>query len=99
MVLVCITMSLIQVNIVNESSKSFTEKRFPLNFIYYRNKYIILNKICFTAEEPLQGPGIAKGGDVWALVIKSVKASDAGLYMCELNTEPPVRSVHRLTGK
>ncbi|XP_075980799.1 Ig-like and fibronectin type-III domain-containing protein 2 isoform X2 [Anticarsia gemmatalis] len=48
-------------------------------------------------EEPLPGPGIAKGGDVWALVIKSVKASDAGLYMCELNTEPPVRSFHRLT--
>ncbi|KOB66078.1 Ig-like and fibronectin type-III domain-containing protein C25G4.10, partial [Operophtera brumata] len=40
---------------------------------------------------------IKKGGDVWALVIKSVKASDAGLYMCELNTEPPVRSFHRLT--
>ncbi|KAL0821463.1 hypothetical protein ABMA28_004934 [Loxostege sticticalis] len=49
------------------------------------------------SEEPLQGPGIAKGGDVWALVIKSVKASDAGLYVCELNTEPPVRSFHKLT--
>ncbi|XP_012543960.1 Ig-like and fibronectin type-III domain-containing protein 1 isoform X2 [Bombyx mori] len=49
------------------------------------------------SEEPLQGPGIKKGGDVWALVIKSVKPSDAGLYMCELNTEPPVRSFHRLT--
>ncbi|XP_035443696.1 Ig-like and fibronectin type-III domain-containing protein 1 isoform X2 [Spodoptera frugiperda] len=48
-------------------------------------------------DEPLPGPGIAKGGDVWALVIKSVKASDAGLYMCELNTEPPVRSFHKLT--
>lgn len=48
-------------------------------------------------EEPLPGPGIAKGGDVWALVIKSVRASDAGLYMCELNSEPPVRSFHRLT--
>jgi hypothetical protein len=56
-------------------------------------------KFCLlTAEEPLQGPGIMKGGDVWALVIKSVKASDAGLYMCELNTEPPVRSFHKLTG-
>ncbi|XP_026741674.1 Ig-like and fibronectin type-III domain-containing protein 2 isoform X2 [Trichoplusia ni] len=50
-----------------------------------------------TADDPLPGPGIAKGGDVWALVIKAVKASDAGLYMCELNTEPPVRSFHRLT--
>ncbi|XP_046969114.1 Ig-like and fibronectin type-III domain-containing protein 2 isoform X1 [Vanessa cardui] len=49
------------------------------------------------SEEPLQGPGIMKGGDVWALVIKSVKPSDAGLYMCELNTEPPVRSFHKLT--
>ncbi|XP_013140886.1 PREDICTED: Ig-like and fibronectin type-III domain-containing protein C25G4.10 isoform X1 [Papilio polytes] len=49
------------------------------------------------SEEPIKGPGIRKGGDVWALVIKSVKPSDAGLYMCELNTEPPVRSFHRLT--
>ncbi|XP_045774641.1 Ig-like and fibronectin type-III domain-containing protein 2 isoform X1 [Maniola jurtina] len=49
------------------------------------------------SDEPLQGPGIKKGGDVWALVIKSVKPSDGGLYMCELNTEPPVRSFHKLT--
>ncbi|XP_068617615.1 Ig-like and fibronectin type-III domain-containing protein 2 [Battus philenor] len=49
------------------------------------------------SDEPIKGPGIRKGGDVWALVIKSVKPSDAGLYMCELNTEPPVRSFHRLT--
>lgn len=49
------------------------------------------------SEEPLQGPGISKGGDVWALVIKNVKPSDAGLYMCELNTEPPVRSFHKLS--
>ncbi|XP_013190125.1 Ig-like and fibronectin type-III domain-containing protein 1 isoform X2 [Amyelois transitella] len=48
------------------------------------------------SDEPLQGPGIAKGGDVWALVIKGVKPSDAGLYVCELNTEPPVRSFHKL---
>ncbi|RVE49896.1 hypothetical protein evm_005489 [Chilo suppressalis] len=49
------------------------------------------------SDETIQGPGIMKGGDVWALVIRSVKASDAGLYMCELNTEPPVRSFHKLT--
>ncbi|XP_050664730.1 Ig-like and fibronectin type-III domain-containing protein 2 isoform X2 [Leptidea sinapis] len=48
------------------------------------------------SDEPLQGPGITKGGDVWALVIKSAKPTDSGLYVCELNTEPPVRSFHRL---
>ncbi|CAH0755584.1 unnamed protein product [Diatraea saccharalis] len=48
-------------------------------------------------DETIQGPGIMKGGDVWALVIRSVKPSDAGLYICELNTEPPVRSFHKLT--
>ncbi|KAF9805949.1 hypothetical protein SFRURICE_004161 [Spodoptera frugiperda] len=63
------------------------------------HRLLFLNQIQNTilADEPLPGPGIAKGGDVWALVIKSVKASDAGLYMCELNTEPPVRSFHKLT--
>ncbi|CAK1550359.1 unnamed protein product [Leptosia nina] len=48
-------------------------------------------------DEPIQGPGIRKGGDVWALVITSVKSTDAGLYTCELNTQPPVRSFHRLS--
>ncbi|GBP57931.1 Ig-like and fibronectin type-III domain-containing protein 2 [Eumeta japonica] len=50
-----------------------------------------------TADEGLQGPGIAKGGDVWALVIRAAAPSDAGLYVCELNSDPPVRSFHRLT--
>ncbi|XP_045488804.1 Ig-like and fibronectin type-III domain-containing protein 2 isoform X1 [Pieris rapae] len=56
-----------------------------------------INVLHDDSDEPLQGPGIRKGGDVWALVIKSAKSSDAGLYTCELNTQPPVRSFHRLS--
>lgn len=37
--------------------------------------------------------------DVWVLAIKAVKHSDAGVYVCELNTDPVVRSFHRLEGK
>ena len=36
--------------------------------------------------------------DVWVLAIKAVKHSDAGVYVCELNTDPVVRSFHRLEG-
>ncbi|XKL66935.1 hypothetical protein PGB90_010355 [Kerria lacca] len=37
-----------------------------------------------------------KGGDVWVLRIKLTKASDSGIYVCEVNSEPIVRSFHKL---
>ena len=39
------------------------------------------------------------GGDVWVLVIRDVKASDAGIYVCEVNSNPILRSFHTLEGK
>jgi hypothetical protein len=38
------------------------------------------------------------GGDVWVLNIKSTKASDSGVYICEVNSDPIVRSFHKLSG-
>ena len=37
------------------------------------------------------------GGDVYVLQINEVKHNDTGLYICEVNTEPPLRSFHRLS--
>ena len=37
------------------------------------------------------------GGDVFVLQINNVTHSDTGLYVCEVNTEPPSRSFHRVT--
>ncbi|XP_018897907.2 Ig-like and fibronectin type-III domain-containing protein 1 isoform X1 [Bemisia tabaci] len=37
-----------------------------------------------------------KGNDVWVLAIKNVSVSDAGMYVCEVNSEPVVRSFHKL---
>ncbi|GLG94351.1 Uncharacterized protein GBIM_01578, partial [Gryllus bimaculatus] len=37
------------------------------------------------------------GGDVWVLVIKETKAADAGIYVCEVNSNPVVRSFHKLS--
>ena len=37
------------------------------------------------------------GGDVFVLQINNVTHEDTGLYVCEVNTEPPLRSLHRLT--
>lgn len=39
------------------------------------------------------------GGDVWVLSIKNVKFNDSGLYACEVNSDPVVRSFHSLSGK
>lgn len=38
------------------------------------------------------------GGDVWVLAIKKTKASDTGVYVCEVNSDPIVRSFHKLSG-
>jgi len=39
------------------------------------------------------------GGDVWVLSIKNVRFNDSGLYACEVNSDPVVRSFHSLSGK
>lgn len=41
----------------------------------------------------------ASGGDVWVLLIKDTKPSDTDLYVCEVNSDPPVKSFHPLKGK
>lgn len=35
---------------------------------------------------------IRPGGDVWVLVIKQVEASDSGVYVCEVNSNPSLTS-------
>ena len=37
------------------------------------------------------------GGDVFVLQITNVTHNDTGLYVCEVNTDPPLRSFHRLS--
>lgn len=43
--------------------------------------------------------GLPSGGDVWVLVIKNSKPSDSGIYVCEVNSNPIVRSFHKLSGE
>lgn len=38
------------------------------------------------------------GGDVWVLAIKKVTQADAGVYICEVNSNPVIRSLHVLNG-
>lgn len=42
---------------------------------------------------------VVSGGDVWVLVIKNSKPSDSGIYVCEVNSNPIVRSFHKLSGE
>ncbi|RZF43428.1 hypothetical protein LSTR_LSTR001689 [Laodelphax striatellus] len=37
------------------------------------------------------------GGDVWVLAIKDVKSNDSGVYACEVNSNPVVRTLHKLS--
>ena len=36
------------------------------------------------------------GGQVYVLLIKNVTVKDQGMYVCEVNSDPPVRSFHKL---
>jgi glutathione synthase/RimK-type ligase-like ATP-grasp enzyme len=36
---------------------------------------------------------------VWVLVIKEAKPSDSGIYVCEVNSNPILRSFHKLSGE
>ncbi|XP_054267567.1 Ig-like and fibronectin type-III domain-containing protein 1 [Macrosteles quadrilineatus] len=38
-----------------------------------------------------------EGGVVWVLAIKNVKHADSGLYACEVNSNPVVRTYHKLS--
>jgi Immunoglobulin domain len=38
-------------------------------------------------------------GDVWVLLIRNVKPNDTGIYTCEVNVNPVIRSFHHLLVK
>ncbi|XP_060521519.1 Ig-like and fibronectin type-III domain-containing protein 2 isoform X2 [Cylas formicarius] len=40
---------------------------------------------------------LPSGGDVWVLVIKNSRLTDSGIYVCEVNSNPIVRSFHKLS--
>lgn len=44
------------------------------------------------------GADLPSGGDVWVLVIKTARPTDSGIYVCEVNSNPIVRSFHKLSG-
>ncbi|XP_058985320.1 Ig-like and fibronectin type-III domain-containing protein 2 [Musca domestica] len=48
-------------------------------------------------EEP--NSKVESGGEVWVLLIKRLKPSDKGSYICELNSDPVLRSIHILDVK
>lgn len=40
---------------------------------------------------------IPTGGDVWVLAIKDAKPTDSGIYVCEVDSRPVLRSFHKLS--
>ena len=37
------------------------------------------------------------GGNVFVLLVRNITVRDSGLYICEVNSNPPVRSFHKLS--
>lgn len=56
------------------------------------------SKINCVTFELIAPKGKPSGGDVWVLLIQDTKPSDSNLYVCEVNTNPPVKSFHQLKG-
>ena len=63
--------------------------------------YKILAKRFFIlgTDDDNGGTEVPSGGDVWVLVVKNSQQTDSGIYVCEVNSNPIVRSFHRLSGK
>ncbi|CAG9815870.1 unnamed protein product [Phaedon cochleariae] len=60
-------------------------------------RYSILHDSDISGEKFDGSSEISSGGDVWVLLIKSARTTDSGVYLCEVNSSPPVRSFHKLT--
>lgn len=48
-------------------------------------------------DQDEMGADLPSGGDVWVLVIKTARPTDSGIYVCEVNSNPIVRSFHKLS--
>eukprot|EP00090_Calanus_glacialis_P031499 TRINITY_DN5209_c0_g1_i1.p1 TRINITY_DN5209_c0_g1~~TRINITY_DN5209_c0_g1_i1.p1 ORF type:complete len:1460 (-),score=250.05 TRINITY_DN5209_c0_g1_i1:454-4833(-) len=59
------------------------------------NKILTANKERITSDERLKIMH-EDGGQVYVLVVANVTSRDAGMYICELNSDPTVRSFHEL---
>lgn len=57
------------------------------------------NVFFVTLTAPKTKGASPNGGDVWVLVITDAQPNDSDLYVCEVNTDPPIRSFHGLKGK
>ncbi|KAK9885475.1 hypothetical protein WA026_010967 [Henosepilachna vigintioctopunctata] len=54
-------------------------------------------RILHDAESANSTSKVHSGGDVWVLVIKEAKPTDSGVYVCEVNSNPIIRSFHKLS--
>lgn len=52
----------------------------------------------FSLAAPKGKASSTNGGDVWVLLITDTQPSDSDLYVCEVNTDPAIRSFHGLKG-
>ncbi|XP_037904934.1 Ig-like and fibronectin type-III domain-containing protein 1 isoform X1 [Hermetia illucens] len=52
------------------------------------------NRISILHDESPKGQ--TTGGEVWVLLIRNTKASDTDVYVCEVNSDPVVSSLHTL---
>ena len=59
------------------------------------NKILTANKERITSDERLRVMH-EDGGQVYVLLVSNVTSKDAGMYICELNSDPVVRSFHEL---
>ena len=59
------------------------------------NKILTANEERITSDKRLSIMH-EEGGQVYVLLVSNVTSKDAGMYICELNSDPPVRSFHEL---
>jgi hypothetical protein len=81
-------------NLLQLTAASFNLLNFTANFTHHNTVLIHI-----TSYLQILMIIISTGGDVWVLVIKDAKPSDSGIYVCEVNSSPILRSFHKLSGE
>lgn len=66
-----------------------------LNLLGNKNLHIIL---LIQNEKSAPKGKTPSSGDVWVLLITDTKPTDTDLYVCEVNSNPPIKTFHALKG-
>lgn len=72
---------------------------FLVPFSLLTHSFSLTHFFAYFTDRPAFSKHPKRDEDVWVLLIKNARHSDTGLYVCEVNSEPAIKTFHSLAGK